>query len=410
MERKLISELCEQVVEQMRLHGYSESRVNDHIKIYGRLLEYAKRRNIAEYNEDICKSFLRDELCVQTEKDRVKLRSVDKGAPSAINKISSLYHYGCLFHKPRPRDNMAEWAADDYDMVEKYRSSIRMTDMKETSKHDLLRYIRAFYYYLKSVGQTTVKSVTADLLSKYVISMQGDSPVFIQIKLQTLRRYFRFLHTHKFLPDDWSNVVPRMTVVRNMKVPKIWNKEDIKALLESVDRANPVGKRDYAIILLSAELGLRSVDIEELKLANLNFQRKEISITQRKTGSLNVCPMSSNLGWALIDYIQHGRIKSDLPHVFLTSHPPYKQVGSSTVTAMLQRRMRFIGIPTSDSYVSTGIHSLRHSLAHRLLDENISVDLISGIMGHTDIASTSTYLKSDINGLRECALSLGGIL
>jgi len=67
MERKLISELCDQTIEQMRLYGYSEGRVNDHIKIYGRLLEYAKRRNIAEYSEDICKSFLRDELCFQTE-------------------------------------------------------------------------------------------------------------------------------------------------------------------------------------------------------------------------------------------------------------------------------------------------------------------------------------------------------
>ena len=67
-------------------------------------------------------------------------------------------------------------------------------------------------------------------------------------------------------------------------------------------------------------------------------------------------------------------------------------------------------MPTSDSYTTTGIHSLRHSLAHRLLDENTPAELIAGIMGHTDLASSSTYLKGDINGLRECALSLGGVL
>jgi site-specific recombinase XerD len=410
MERKLISELCEQVIEQMGLHGYNKSHVAGHIKIYGRLLDYAKRRNITEYDEEVGKSFLRDEFGVQTKEERKKLRPVDMCAPSAINKINGWYYHGCFYHKSRPRNDMAEWAADDFDMVEGYRSSIRMTDMKDTTKHDLLRYIKAFYYYLKSIGLTTVKSVTADVLSRYVLSMQADSPVFMQIKLQTLRRYFRYLHTHKFLSEDWSKAVPRMTVTRNVKVPKIWNKEDVKALLESIDRASPIGKRAYAIILLSAELGLRAIDIEELKLANLNFQRKEIAVTQRKTGALNVCPMSSDLGWALIDYIQHGRIKSNLPFVFLTSHPPYKQMSSSAITSVLQCQMRLIGMPTSDSYTTTGIHSLRHSLAHRLLDENTPAELISGIMGHTDIASSSTYLKGDINGLRECALSLGGVL
>jgi integrase len=164
------------------------------------------------------------------------------------------------------------------------------------------------------------------------------------------------------------------------------------------------------MIFLAVELGLRAVDIQELKLSNFDFVKKEISVTQHKTGSLNVCPMSPDLGWALIDYIQNGRLKHDSPFVFLTCNAPYRQVSAPAITTVLKTQMKRIGMSVESEYIATGIHSLRHSLAHRLLDDNVSVEMIANVMEQEDIISASAYLKGDINGLRKCALSLGGVL
>jgi site-specific recombinase XerD len=203
--------------------------------------------------------------------------------------------------------------------------------------------------------------------------------------------------------------VPRVSVPQNANVPAVWTDSDINKLLSSVDRSTAVGKRDYAVLLMIVELGLRSCDVNQLKLANLNWQQKEIEVSQSKTGVMNVCPMSDELGWAVIDYIRDGRQKSDLPYLFLTAHAPYTGFGASTAKHILERYIKRSGISAKPMGVSRGTHSLRHSFARKLLSQDIPLDLISEIMGHTALNSASPYLKVDIEGLRECALSIGEV-
>ena len=183
----------------------------------------------------------------------------------------------------------------------------------------------------------------------------------------------------------------------------------LRRLLEEVDRGSPAGKRDYAIILLVIQLGLRVSDISNLQLESLKWNRKEIELIQHKTGKRIIQPLLEDVGWAIIDYIKYGRPKVESPFVFLTVNAPYTQMKTNSVRFILSRHMTHCGIKKRIGTVS-GMHSLRHALARRLLEKGTSLTTVADVLGHTSYASTSPYLKVDIESLRECALSLEEVL
>lgn len=405
MESKVISDICAKVLSCMREYGYSKDTLYAYSKVYERLAVYAQEKSIVEYSDDLGKQFMKDVYDFTPESKVNSLRPIDRALPAAIRKLSELRYLGYFLRKER-REEASAWAMDDLTIIEEYRQSFSLIDLGERTRHTMLANLKQFYIFLEANSISSVKAIVSGTLQKYALSMQGDSKWYARSKVKELRRYLRYLHTHGHLSVDLSSALPRVRVVQRANIPNIWDEADITKLLQSIDRANPVGKRNYAIIVLVAGLGLRAGDVSDLMLSNLKWDKKEIEITQNKTGVINVCPMTDEIGWAIIDYLKHGRPNCDLPYVFLQHKMPYSKLGDTTAVQMLQNQMLRAGIKAKVPKTVSGMHSLRHSLAHRLLDENVPLELIADIMGHTEVVSSSPYLKVDINGLRECALSL----
>lgn len=192
---------------------------------------------------------------------------------------------------------------------------------------------------------------------------------------------------------------------RNSHIPSAYPKSDVKKILEAVDRANPNGKRDYAILLLASELGLRSSDIRNLKFSNLHWEKNTIELTMSKTGKEITLPLLENIGMAIIDYLKYGRPHTDLDIIFLRHISPIQQLSASGVTRIVSRYIYKSGIEVKPGQ-RKGPHALRHSLASALLEENIPLPIISEILGHSDSRTTEIYLKIDIKQLRNCALEV----
>src|SRR5690606_14551117 len=122
-----------------------------------------------------------------------------------------------------------------------------------------------------------------------------------------LRVYLRFLYFNKCTNEDLSLIVPKQKKYYYPSIPTVWKKEDVIRMLNTIDRGNPTGKRDYAILILVAKLGMRVGDIKSLKLSNLNWHSKTIEVTQEKTKNIVTYPILNDIGWALIDYLKNGR-------------------------------------------------------------------------------------------------------
>lgn len=160
------------------------------------------------------------------------------------------------------------------------------------------------------------------------------------------------------------------------------------------------------MMLIGARLGLRIGDITNLKFNDIDWDKNELSIIQRKTKEPLNLPLPNDVGWAIIDYLKNGRPITDCENIFVVHNAPYKgKPFISTLGHNFNKALKRAGIPREEGK-RTGWHSLRHSLATNLLQNNVEVTTISDILGHSDPQVAKHYLRVETDGLRKCALEV----
>jgi site-specific recombinase XerD len=191
------------------------------------------------------------------------------------------------------------------------------------------------------------------------------------------------------------------SIVRHHCVPSVYSPEEVEQLLASIDRETAIGKRNYAIILIAARLGLRTSDIVNLKFENIKKER--IEIIQFKTKQPLTTVFTDEIKDAISDYVDNGRPQVSEPHIFLHKGG-YGAISTGAVRRITQRAFAKSGIICGNR--KTGLHSLRASLATALLSEGNDYPTIQKVLGQEHIQSTRFYAKADIEQLRAHAISV----
>jgi len=253
---------------------------------------------------------------------------------------------------------------------------------------------------VKDINRLTAADISA--FFKTQIELESRT---VAAMLTAIRVFFRHLYQTGITKNDYTTKLPTIKGNRQFRLPKTWNKEDVLTILDSIDRGNPVGKRDYAILMLITRYGLRSCEIKDLMLSNLRWDTNTIEVIQSKTRNPLWLPLMKDVGWAIIDYLKHGRPVSDSPYVFLTSTVPFRSFGvnSCALNAILTKHIRAVGVRIPRE-VPKGVHSLRHTLASTMLANDVPLPVISSVLGHVTTKATCIYLHIDIERLKECAL------
>jgi len=269
--------------------------------------------------------------------------------------------------------------------------------------------LRQFFLYLQA-NDLTYSMLNPAVISAFVTTQLEFRQRTVEMITYYLRKLFRFLHLNDYLPTDWSSDVPKVRVVPCKRIPSTWRREDVDRLLAMVDRGNPVGKRDYAILLLVARLGLRVGDIRELQLEHFQWEKRQLVFPQSKTGQVVSLPLLDEIGWAVIDYLQHGRPQTQVRQVFVQHISPFASIApNNNLYNMINRYRQMAGIPMPPEQ-RHGLHSLRHTLASALLEQQTPLSTIAAILGHLDSGSTKVYLKVDLVQLRQCALDIKEVI
>ena len=296
-------------------------------------------------------------------------------------------------------------------MLDFYIEGIRLSDeflIADGLSEDTLRsheiYLGRFSDYLNGRGIADIRDMDEVVVSRFIETFARYSPSVIHNTLCSLRTFFHYLSQNGFVSRDFAYNVPHDGYRQRTKVPSAYPKKDVEKLLASIDRGNPKGKRDYAIILMAARLGLRAQDICDLSFNNLKWETNTIELLQEKTGEPIVLPLLEDVGLAIIDYLKYARPECDSTNaIFLRLIPPVGKLEAPTLHSIVTQHMRAAGIKIQDGK-QHGPHALRHSLASALLEVNTPLPVISEVLGHTNMESTSVYLKIDVNQLRTCAL------
>jgi integrase len=244
----------------------------------------------------------------------------------------------------------------------------------------------------------------ADVVGAFVAALSGYQVKTVEQKLCAVRSFLRFASADGLVDATVLDVVPAVRSSRQARIPSVWDPGDVARILEAVDRGNPCGKRDYAIILLVARLGLRGVDVKRLEFADFDWPGNRLSVVQAKTGHRVQSPLLKEVGWAVIDYLRHGRPACDCPQVFVRHTAPIGAFSDQDhLHQILVKHARVAHVAVGE-HRRHGMHSLRHSLATRLMEDGTPVEQIADILGHQSVASTGVYLKSSLGLLAACAL------
>jgi len=266
--------------------------------------------------------------------------------------------------------------------------------------------IRDLILYLYRHDVYSFEEMTNSHVSGFIASQVGYKPKTMSGRISYLRGLFRFLYLEGYVSIPLAEALPKVQSVFRTTVPTVWKPEELQKVKESVDLGNPNGKRDYAIIMLIASTGLRSGDVINLKLSDINWERKEISVVQNKTTGPLLLPLMDSAGWALIDYIKHARPESQYNNVFLKHLSPFEPFQSvSSFYTLLTKYVAKAGVEPGGKS-KAGMHSLRHTLACELLQNEVDINTIADILGHADPESTRNYLRVNISALSRCTLEV----
>lgn len=220
----------------------------------------------------------------------------------------------------------------------------------------------------------------------------------------SIRMLMAYWHANGITQHDFEEFFQFFKVRRKERIPSYYSHDDIGIIEASVNRNCPLGKRDYAIILLASRLGLRASDISSLTFDEIDWENSMIRKRTVKTGTYIKLPLLPEVGDAIIDYLKNGRPYSDEKTVFIMHRTPYMSLSTYAICSKINLLIRYSGVEIAGRH--HGLHSLRHSLASALLDKSTPIDTISEILGHQSTQSTMCYLSIDKDSLRECALEV----
>lgn len=209
-----------------------------------------------------------------------------------------------------------------------------------------------------------------------------------------LRAVLRYLHV-RGLCADLSAAVPAVTGHRHARLPKHIPWKEVQQLLKSCDLRTAVGRRDHAILLLLARLGLRSVEVAGINLDDIDWVEGKIQV--RGKGSQDWLPLPEDVGEAIVRYLRRGRPSSDSRKLFLNSKAPYGEVSDSAVKEVVRRGCRRAHLPPRSA------HRLRHTAATQMLRGGASLPEVAEVLRHRSLDTTAIYAKVDHLALRPLA-------
>ena len=401
MRQATIRQTVTRVGEYLEKVGYARGSILQFKSTTNQLIKFMDSEKIEQYTTDVGIQFL--QTCYAYDPN-VTVNDTNMERLRYLRKLSEYQLHGAIIPKAHKRErpyNIPKAFRATTDAFLAYR---RFEGIIEKNMCTISLYLERFFSYLTAQSVTRPEQITGINIHGFLRFIMGYSNQTKDHMMRTVRKFMGFCFKNGYHPEDLSSYAPNVHYEKRARIPSAYSRDDVMKLLALVDRNNPVGKRNYAILLLIARLGLRAGDVVNLKFENINWEENRISLTQHKTGRPLTLPLLEDVGLAIIDYLKFGRPKCDCHNIFVRHRPPMDAFSSGGVYNLVSNYIGKAGLLTQGK--KHGPHALRHSLASRLLEENVPLPVISEILGHADTNTTAAYLSISIEKLRRCALEV----
>lgn len=261
--------------------------------------------------------------------------------------------------------------------------------------------IRRFLFEMEDCGFNTLADFSQTNVNRCITSFSSHYAGGLGSAIFCVRLFLHFLYERSLTDIDLSSSLPELVAARKM-FHEGFSEDELDRLLAQPDKDTAIGKRDYAMMVLAAQSGLRACDVVRLKIDSIDWRTREIRLTQHKTGEPLSLPLEPESGNAVADYILNGRPDSVVKNIFLCHTGSIRSLDARSASSVVSKHMKQAGIPAK----RRAFHALRRTFGTRLLQNEIAFELIQQLLGHRDMDSMKPYLSVDEQGLKLCALSL----
>ena len=369
----------ERLLKYIKDKGYSTKEIDRMISAYSLVYKRRAARNIDQYNEIV------------------------KDYPLLNFQLRSLllYDYYDMF----PMNRKIYYSAY-YELNDNFRNLLDdgMRTAKSMHVRDLTISVEAsscasFFEYLQKLGLKDIYDIQEEHVRKYMIYNKCKPELAYRIGL-FIRRHGEFIQNQELVII--SSYFPMERVIRYVYEPM---SEGERGKFEDflLDDNCPLSKRDKAICILLLYTGMRQIDVSNLKLGDIKWNRDLIIFNQTKTGKPQIIPLRPVVGNAILEYVQEERPQSDLPYIFLGKRKTKGSYSRCKIADIVNNTYKIVGIRQN---ARQGTHLLRHSFADEMINNGSDLSVVSTVLGHDSPQTTLQYLSSNIEKLRECALSI----
>jgi len=275
-------------------------------------------------------------------------------------------------------------------------------DLSPSTLHNKQNNISVFLNYLSNHDIYNFENFDINIVFRFINSLNY-APQTISGLEFNLREFFDILHKTGMTDFEGREVFPVIFTNKRDRIISFYSTEEIRKVIDVLDPKSRNYTMNKCMVLIAAQIGLRSSDLLGLKLSEIKWDKGLIERKQAKTGNLVSLPMPENIRLLLIDYIKNHRPECDSDYVFI-NQTSMNRYCSTELLAIVQRLIRKTDISVKNRKV--GPHALRHSLATRLLENNTPMPVITGILGHKNLNTTRAYLNIDIESLRKRSMEV----
>jgi integrase/recombinase XerD len=374
--------------EQLLQRGYSKISVRRHIRSAERFVRWAVRQGLSTH--DLC------EGAVESYSDHLRRCHRRCANPVGVVAGARLFlSYLQGVDEPPSRHHRA--AAAEPDLLKLFCAWMR--ERRGTCDRALYNYSIPILELIKRISGDP-SALDAPRLRQFVLEQSQGGRWAARRCRTALRMFLRFLIAEGRCRADLLGAIPVVPCWRLTSLPRYLPPEDVERLIACCNPASRIGKRDRAILLLLARLGLRAGDIVQMRLTDIDWKGAWVQVSGKSRRQTRL-PLTHEVGQAIATYIQAGRIPAQTDALFLRSRAPFRTLGSHcAVSTIVDRAFRRAGVKRPGRGAA---HLLRHSFASSMLRQGVSLQDISKILRHRSVETTQIYAKVDVTGLQQIA-------
>ena len=376
--------------------GYTRASIRQWLAVLRDLERWLESNglSVSDLEESLLERFLDGRKGRRQREGKARYRTV--GARTAYFLLDHLRQQGVVT-EAKPLVDRSPLSL----LYRRYEGHLRRTrGLSPTTPRGYWYVLRRFLLERFGDGPTQLHELTPDDVSSFLLRhARSSTPAHAKFMVTALRSFFRFLFQEGETDTNLAGAVPMVRSWRLSGVPKYMEPADVQRVIDGCNLAHPVGRRNRALLLLLARLGLRASEVMSLELDDIDWRAGVLTV-HGKGRSHDRLPLPSDVGKALAVYLHRDRPQCDSRRIFVRLRAPYRGFGhASTVCCIVSRALKRVGLDPP----SKGAHLLRHSLATGMLRRGASMAEIGQILRHRSPSTTEIYAKVDIDGLRSIA-------